>query len=93
MVYRPTVHKLSPEQRRQIDEAIVQHIKDRPDATGAYSITVSVERQIGALLPPRPNDFYRYVDAGIQRLRRAGVIHWQRDTRGQVIWKLTEKEH
>jgi len=90
MVYRPTVHKLSPEQRGQIDEAIVQHIKDRPDATSACSISVSVERQIGALLPARPNDFYRYVDGGLQRLRRSRRIHWQRDASGQVIWRLQE---
>ena len=93
MSYQPVVHKLLPAHRRWIDEAIVEILNEErlaPIYCSASALSVRIERQLGALLPPRPDSFYRYVDQGLQRLRRAGRIHWHRLDNGQVVWRLTE---
>ncbi len=88
-------YKLTAEQRRLIDatilQAITEIVRNGYVVPTAHAISAYTERRIAKDLPARAQDFYRYVDAGLQRLRKANTIKHQRDPSNNnfVIWVKT----
>lgn len=75
-----TIIKLTQEQRDVIDARVLLSLnKKRPLEN--CEIVAAVQPYLNDQLPKR-DDFFRYVDASIQRLRGAGRIRTAKDTLG-----------
>ena len=82
-------YKLTTEQRALLDQFVIDTI-ELEGRCAASTLSLRAERTLWSQLPPRQDDFYRYVDASLQRLRRAGAIEHVRDRLGQV-WQRKEQ--
>ena len=78
--------KLTAEQRKLLDDAVLSCITQYKEIA-ASRVSICIARNLAAQLPPRPDDFYRYVDASLQRHRKAGRIKTKR-VNGLVIWSV-----
>lgn len=78
--------KLSDRQRKLLDDAVLSCVTQYKEIA-ASRVSIYIERNLAVRLPPRPDDFYRYVDASLQRHRKAGRIRTKR-VNGLSIWAL-----
>lgn len=67
-----TTIKLTQDLRNKVDACVLETLSKTVPTT-ASALAVGVQRQLGDALPKR-NDFFRYVDASVQRLREKAKI-------------------